>query len=82
MTIRGELRRTGLVTLAVLVGTLTLALAVARVFHLGVAGTIVTVLVGGGGPAALYLTWATFRDSTRNAPQPDLVEWPISWLLL
>lgn len=71
---RSQVRRTGLVTLGVLVVTLALALAIARAWGLGVAGTAVTVLVAGGGPALLYVTWATFRDSVLQAPQPGLAE--------
>ena len=71
---RSQVRRTGLVTLGVLVVTLALALAIARAWRLGVAGTAVTVLVAGGGPALLYVTWATFRDSALKTPQPGLAE--------
>ena len=56
-------RHTGVVTLGLVFGTAVAALVVARVFDLGVAATLVTMLVGGGAPAALYLAWATYRDS-------------------
>src|ERR1700693_5814878 len=76
LAVSSQVRRTGLITLAILVGTLALALAVARAWHLGVAGTVVTDLVGGGGgaPPTLYLTWATFRDNARNTSQPDTAD--------
>jgi hypothetical protein len=73
-TVRSQVRRTGLITLAILVGTVAMALAVARVWHLGVAGTVVTVLVGGGVLPTLYLTWATFRDSAQNTSQLGMAE--------
>lgn len=54
--------RTRLVTLGLFVGTALSALVLAQVRHLGLAQTLVAVLVGGGAPAALYLGWATYRD--------------------
>jgi NACHT domain len=59
-------RRTGLVTLGLLAGTTTLALVVAQVRHLGSAQTLVLVLVSGGAPAVLYLTWAIFTQGLRD----------------
>jgi len=40
------------------------ALALSEIRHLGVASTLVTVLVGGGAPAGLYLAWAAYRDAS------------------
>jgi len=54
-------RRTGLATVVILTVTVVSAVCIARVFHLGVAATVVTVLVGGGAPAALYLAWASYQ---------------------
>lgn len=61
MTHRHRTQRTGLMTLACLLGTTLAALAIARFGHLGVAGTLVQFLVGGGALASLYLAWATYR---------------------
>jgi hypothetical protein len=49
-------RRTGLVTVAILAVTVASALGITRAYHLGVAATFVTVLVGGlvlGLPASM-----------------------------
>jgi NACHT domain len=56
-----EARRTGLTTVAILVVTIASALGIAKICHLGVAATVVTVLLGGGAPAGLYLAWASYR---------------------
>jgi hypothetical protein len=39
------------------------ALSIANRYDLGVAQTLVAVLVGGGAPAGLYLSWAAYRES-------------------
>jgi NACHT domain len=63
-------RRTGLVTLAILVVTAALALGIARAYHLGVAATSVTLLVGGGAPTSVYLAWASYRlQATGTNPE-------------
>jgi hypothetical protein len=58
-----SIRRTRNVTLILFFGLSVVALAVAYFGHLGVAATFTAVLVGGGAPAALYLAWASYRDS-------------------
>ena len=55
--------RTRLITLGLFITTALAALALAQARRLGLAQTLITVLVGGGAPAALYLGWATYRDS-------------------
>jgi NACHT domain len=63
-------RRTGLVTLAILAVTAVSALGIARAYHLGVAAAFVTVLVGGGAPASVYLAWASYRlQATSTDPE-------------
>lgn len=62
-----QTRRTGLVTVAILALTMATALLIARTEHLGVAGTLVTVLVGGGAPAAVYLAWASYLLQAADA---------------
>lgn len=69
-----QTRRTGLATVAVLVVTVASALGIARLCHLGVAATVVTVLVGGGGPAALYLAWAGYRLQVADADLEALAD--------
>ena len=56
-------RRVGLTTLLLFCGTAAAALVLAHYYHLGVAATVVAVLVSGGAPAGLYLTCASYRLS-------------------
>jgi len=60
-------RRTGLIVLMLLIATVFIALYLAHHYRLGVSQTLVTVLVGGGTLAGLYLAWATYRDSRADA---------------
>ena len=60
-------RPTGVIVLVLLVVSVALALYLAHLYRLGVPQTLVTVLVGGGTLAGLYLAWATYRDSRRDA---------------
>jgi hypothetical protein len=71
---RGGTRRTGLVVLAIFFGTTTAAVIVARLSHLGVAQTLVAVLVGGGTLAGLYLAWATFLADQGKSSELRLEE--------
>ena len=50
-----------MVTAALFFGTAAAALGVALGYRLGVAATVVTVLLSGGAPAALYVAWASYR---------------------
>ena len=59
-----RVRRAGLMTLACLFGTGSAALTLAWYRHLGVAGTLVQFLVGGGALASLYLAWETYRSAS------------------
>lgn len=63
---RHLVRRTGSIVWALLIGSAALALFLAHLYHLGVPATLVTVLVGGGTLAGLYLTWVTYRDGQRS----------------
>jgi hypothetical protein len=67
MASRHLARRTGVIVVVLLIGSIALALYLAHHYHLGVPQTLVTVLVGGGAPAGLYLAWATYRDSRSDA---------------
>ena len=67
LTGRRRRRRTGQIVLVLLVGSVALALYLAVSYHLGVAQTLVAVLVGGGAPAGVYLAWATYRDAQSDS---------------
>jgi len=67
MASRHLARRTGAIVVLLLVASVALALFLAHHYRLGVPQTLVTVLVGGGAPAGLYLAWATYRDSRSDA---------------
>ncbi len=61
--VRPRIRRTGWVTLGLFLITASAALGLSLIRKLGVAPTLLSILVGGGAPAGLYLAWATYRDS-------------------
>lgn len=61
-----ETRRIGRNVVILLILSLTAAIALALVFHLGVAGTVVSLLVGGGAPAGLYMTWEGLRQAGKS----------------
>ena len=63
---RHQTRHTGTIVLALLIVSVALALYLAHHYRLGVPQTLITVLVGGGAPAGLYLAWATYRDSRHD----------------
>ena len=67
LTVLRRVRRVGAVTAALFTGTATAALGLTLGYHLGVSQTLVTVLLSGGAPAALYLTWASYRLSAIQA---------------
>jgi NACHT domain len=60
-------RRTGLTTVAILAVTVASALGIARAYQLGLAATVVTVLLGGGALAGLYLAWAGYQLQATDA---------------
>jgi hypothetical protein len=64
---RPAVRRTGLVTLALLFGSVAAALLLAHRFQRGLAQTLTTALVGGGTLPGLYLAWAAYRFSATSA---------------
>ena len=66
-------RRTGLVVLALFLGTAVAAFMVARHFHLSVGSTVISVMVSGVAPAGLYLSWAIFWEG-RAAEDLTLAE--------
>jgi hypothetical protein len=65
-----RVRRPGAVVLALLFGTTAAALALTLVYHLGVPGLVVTLLLGLPG---LYLGWVALRDA-RRSPDRSLAE--------
>jgi GTPase SAR1 family protein len=56
-------RRAGVITLALLFGSIVVTLFLAHLYRLSVAQTSVAILIGGGTPAGVYLAWAAYRDS-------------------
>jgi hypothetical protein len=56
-----------LIVLLVLCGLVAIILA--SVYHVGVPGTLVSLLVGGGAPAGVYLAWETLRQASRSESQ-------------
>ncbi len=60
--------------MAILAVTVASALGIARAYHLGVAATVVTVLLGGGAPAALYLAWAGYQLQATDADLEPLAD--------
>lgn len=60
---RLQLRRTRVIFLALLVASVSAAIFVAYHYRLGVPQTLITLLVGGGAPAGLYLAWETFLQT-------------------
>jgi hypothetical protein len=55
--------------IALIVLSVLAAVALAHVYKVGVPGTLVTLLVGGGAPAGLYLAWESFRQGSRSETQ-------------
>jgi len=68
----------GKIVIALLVASVAAALGIAYEFHLGLPSTLLTVVLGGGAPAILYLTWALFLvayfDSKKDE-RKGLAEW-------
>ena len=58
-----QLRHTRVIFLALLITSVSTAIFIARHYRLGVPQTLVTLLVGGGAPAGLYLAWQTFLQA-------------------
>jgi len=53
----GELRRVRRNVIALLILSVAAAIILARFFHLGVAAAALSLTVGGGAPAIVYMTW-------------------------
>jgi hypothetical protein len=62
-----------MVAAGLLVVTTALALLVARIYHLGLAATLVAIL-GCGGLPGLYLAWAAYRDTRDEISKTTLNE--------
>ena len=70
-------RRIGRNVIALLILSVVAAVLLAHIFHLGVPATVLSLLVGGGAPASLYLTWEGLRQSEKpgrndGAPADDV----------
>jgi len=74
----GRPTHVGKIVITLLVASITLALVLAYEFHLSLASTLIAVVLGGGAPALLYLTWALFLvayfDSKKDE-RKGLPEW-------
>jgi len=76
---RGDsrLRRIGLTVLVILLGAFALTLILAWRYHLDMAEEVESTVSGGGGLAALYLTWIAVKSSlnaTLDATSRRLVD--------
>src|SRR5690242_19176216 len=58
--VRSGKRRPGAVTIVLLIVTAALALALTLIFHLGIPGTVVTIVLGLPG---LYLGWVSLQEA-------------------
>jgi hypothetical protein len=58
-----RVRRAGVIALALLFGSIVVALFLAHQYRLGVAQTSVSLVIGGGTLVGIYLAWVTYRDS-------------------
>lgn len=65
----GDLRRIGRNLIVLIVLSVLAAVALARAYKVGVPGTLVALLVGGGAPAGLYLAWESLRQSSKSDTQ-------------
>jgi hypothetical protein len=62
----GEARRIGRNVVALLVLSAAAAVLLAERFKLGVPAELASLVVGGGAPAGLYMTWESLRQSSRT----------------
>ena len=69
----GKPRHTGKIVVILLALSVAVALYLAHRFKLGVPQTLVTVLIGGGAPAALFLAWATFLQIKSDSDWSETV---------
>lgn len=51
--------------------SVAVAVSLAYLYHLGVANTITTIMVGGGAPAGVYLAWQGFLITFRQAEESE-----------
>jgi hypothetical protein len=68
-----QARRTGANVILLLILSFIAAIVVARSCKLGIANTVISLIVGGGAPAGLYMTWEGLRQSSRPADEPATV---------
>jgi NACHT domain len=60
-----EERRVGRNVVALLILSVVAAVLLAHIFRLAVPATILSLIVGGGAPASLYMTWESLRQSEK-----------------
>ena len=71
---RSAVRRKGIVTVMILCGTIAAALVLSRGRPNGITVTLISVLVGGGSLAGVYLAWAAYSRDQSKAPRISLEE--------
>jgi NACHT domain len=64
-------RHVGRNVIALLILSVVAAVLLARIFRLSVPTTILSLIVGGGAPASLYMTWESLRQSGRPEGKPN-----------
>jgi hypothetical protein len=62
----GEVRRVQRNVIALLILSVATAIIIARLYRVGVPSTVVTLIVGGGAPAIVYMTWRQTAKSERS----------------
>jgi hypothetical protein len=66
-----ELRRNKRNVIALLSFSVVAAIILARTFRLSVPNTVLSLIVGGGAPAGLYIAWGSLRQAIRPATTVD-----------
>src|ERR1700733_5238327 len=64
-----QARSAGVNVIVLLILSIAAAIVVARSCKLGIPNTVISLIVGGGAPAGLYMTWEGLRQSSRSADE-------------
>ena len=62
-------RRIGRNVIALLILSVVAVVILARTFRLGVPANVLSLIIGGGAPASLYMTWEGLRKSERSGSE-------------
>lgn len=68
-----EVRRITFSVVVILILSIGAAVLVARGYHLGVPAAALSLIVGGGAPAGLYMTWEGLRQAAKSGEQAATV---------